>query len=432
MISATKFAKELINFCYDSPTSYHAVNNVKKILAAKKFIELDEASDWSLEPNGRYYVTRNDSAIMAFVVGTGSLPQTGFRIAASHTDSPSFRLKPNPEWVSKDCYLRLNTEAYGGPILSTWLDRPLGIAGRVTSRSADVFKPLDMLININRPVAIIPNMAVHLNTKINDGYVYDKQTDTLPFLGQVSNKFEANGYLQNVLAAALEVSPEDILDFDLFMYEFDKGALIGPNFEYISSSRIDNLQAVLSTITALCNSESKNATCIAACFDNEEVGSASRQGAGSTILSDLLERINLSLNHSRTDYFKTLANSFIISVDGAHAVHPNIKEKEDPTTRPVVNGGPTIKQSGHRTYTSDSVTSSVFKQLCEKAGVKYQCFVNHSSTRGGSTIGPISAGHVSIPSVDVGVPMLAMHSIRELCGVKDNHGMLLALAEFYS
>ena len=431
MMSATRFAKDLINFCYDSPTAYHAVLNTKKILRAKKFVELDESEEWHLEPNGRYFFSRNGSALMAFIVGSLPLSETGFKIAASHTDSPGFRLKPRPEWVSKDCYLRLNTEVYGGPILSTWFDRPLGIAGRVTCRSSDVFNPKDMLININRPVALIPNMAVHLNPKINDGYVYDKQTDTLPFLGQVSSKFEANGYLRNVLAAALEIAPDEILDFDLFLYEYEKGSLIGPNYEYISSGRIDNLQAVFSSIMALCSSETKGATCVAACFDNEEVGSASRQGADSTILSDLLERISLSLDCSRSEYFRALANSFIISVDGAHAVHPNIKEKEDPTSRPVVNGGPTIKISGHRSYTSDSVTSSVFKQLCEKANVKYQSFVNHSNSRGGSTIGPISAGHVSIPSVDVGVPMLAMHSCRELCGVKDNHAMLLALSEFF-
>lgn len=432
MISANKFAKELIDFCYSSPTPYHAVDNVKQILDAHKFTKLEESDHWELVPNGRYYFTRNDSAIMAFVVGTGNLPETGFRIAASHTDSPGFRIKPNPEWVSKDCYLRLNTEAYGGPILSTWLDRPLSIAGRVTSRSTNVFQPQNMLFNLSRPVAIIPNMAIHLNRTINDGYVYNKQTDTLPFLGQVSNKFEANGLLQNVLAAELELAPDDILDFDLFIYEYEKGSLIGPNSEYISSSRIDNLQAVFSTIKGLCSSETKNATCVAACFDNEEVGSASRQGADSDILSNLLERISLSMNHDRNEHYRALANSFIISVDGAHAVHPNIKDKEDPTTRPVVNGGPTIKQSGHRTYTSDAITSAVFKQICEKAGVKYQCFVNRSDSKGGSTIGPISAGHVSIPSVDVGVPMLAMHSIRELCGVKDNHSMLLALAEFYN
>ena len=431
MISATRFAKDLINFCYDSPTAYHAVLNSKKILRAKKFVELEENEEWHLEPNGKYFFSRNGSALMAFVVGSKPLTETGFKIAASHTDSPGFRLKPHPEWVSKDCYLRLNTEVYGGPILSTWFDRPLGIAGRVTCRSSDVYKPKDTLININRPVAIIPNMAIHLNPKINDGYIYDKQTDTLPFLGQVSSKFEANGFLRNVLAAALEISPGDILDFDLFMYEFEKGYLVGPNYEYISSSRIDNLQAVYASLNALFINDNKDSTCVVACFDNEEVGSASRQGADSSILSDLLERINLSLGYSRNDYFRTLANSFMISVDGAHAVHPNIKEKEDPTSRPVVNGGLTIKMSGHRSYTSDSVTSSVFKQICEKAGVKYQTFVNRSNSRGGSTIGPISAGHVSIPSVDIGVPMLAMHSIRELCGVKDNHAMLLALNEFF-
>ena len=275
-------------------------------------------------------------------------------------------------------------------------------------------------------------MAIHLNPNLNNGYVYDKQIDTLPFVGQVNAKFEGKGYLHGLLTVELVVDYDDILDYDLFLYEYQKGCLIGPDNEYISSGRLDNLQSVYAAVNAICQTEKPGSTCVIACFDNEEVGSGSRMGADSTMLSDLLERVTLTLGGKRKDYLRALASSFIISADGAHACHPNLKEKEDPTTRPIVNGGPTIKQSGQRSYTSDSITSSVFRQICERAGVPSQCFVNRSNMKGGSTIGPISASHVSIPSVDVGVPMLAMHSIREMCGVKDNYYMLKALKSFFS
>lgn len=426
------FAQELIDFCYDSPTAFHAVASARKKLDQHGFVCLKESDDWKLKRGGRYYFVRNDSALMAFIIGSKPIAETGFKIAGAHTDSPGFRIKPNPEWVSKDHYLRLNTEVYGGPILSTWFDRPLAIAGRVTCKSADLFAPRELLVNINKPLAIIPNMAIHLNPNLNNGYVYDKQIDTLPFVGQVNDKFEGQGYLQGLLAVELGIDFNDILDFDLFLYEYEKGRLIGPDDEYISSGRIDNLQAVLAGITALYQTEAPETTCVVACFDNEEVGSSTRQGADSTMLAELLERITLNVGENRKDFLRALSSSFILSVDGAHACHPNLKEKEDPTNRPTVNSGPAIKQSASKSYTSDSLTSAIFRQICERAGIPSQCFVNRSSMRGGSTIGPISATHVSIPSVDIGVPMLAMHSIRELCGIKDNYYMLRAIASFFA
>lgn len=429
---ATEFAQELIDFCYNSPTAYHAVDSAVKILDRNGFKCLKESDAWKLEKGGKYYFIRNGSALMAFVVGSKPVAESGYKIIGAHTDSPGFRIKPNPEWVSKDHYLRLNTEVYGGPILSTWFDRPLSIAGRVTCKSDSLFAPRELLVNVKKPLAIIPNMAIHLNPNLNNGYVYDKQIDTLPFVGQVNAKFEGKGYLQGLLSVELGVEYDDILDFDLFLYEYEKGCLIGPDDEYISTGRIDNLQAVLSGITALYQTENPESTCVVACFDNEEVGSSSQQGADSTMLADLLERIALTMGGNKCDYLRALASSFILSVDGAHACHPNLKDKEDPTNRPIVNGGPTIKQSGQRSYTSDSVTSAIFRQICENAGVPSQTFVNRSTVRGGSTIGPISSSHVSIPSVDIGVPMLAMHSVRELCGVKDNYYMLRALASFFS
>ncbi len=426
------YAQQLVDFCYESPTAFHAVASSKKILEENGFKALNEEDDWQLERGGKYYFVRNDSAFIAFIVGTKDIAESGFKIVGAHNDSPGFRIKPNPEWVSKDHYLRLNTEVYGGPILSTWFDRPLAIAGRVTCKSDNIYKPKERLININKPLAIIPNMAIHLNPNLNNGYVYDKQIDTLPFVGQVNAKFEGKGYLHGLLTVELVVDYDDILDYDLFLYEYQKGCLIGPDNEYISSGRLDNLQSVYAAVNAICQTEKPESTCVIACFDNEEVGSGSRMGADSTMLSDLLERVTFTFGEKRNDYLRALASSFIVSADGAHACHPNLKEKEDPTTRPIVNGGPTIKQSGQRSYTSDSITSSVFRQICERAGVPSQCFVNRSNVKGGSTIGPISASHVSIPSVDVGVPMLAMHSIREMCGVKDNYYMLKALKSFFS
>lgn len=431
MSDASEFAGELIDFCYSSPSAFHAVASVKEILDKNKFAQLDEGEDWKIKAGGRYYIVRNDSALMAFVVGSKPVAETGFRIAGAHTDSPGFRIKPAPEMVSEEKYLKLNTEVYGGPILSTWFDRPLAIAGRVVCRSKDIFNPIVRLVNINRPVCIIPNIAIHMNPDANNGFVPNKQTDTIPVLGQITQKLEQKGFLQQLVAEELQVKSSDIMDFDLFLYEYGKGSLVGANEEFISSGRIDNLQSVLAGIKGICAASKPSATCVMACFDHEEVGSSTRQGADSQILAELLERVVIGCGGSRSDYFRALAHSFIVSADGAHAVHPNMGGKADPTSRPIVNGGLAVKLSANRSYTSDAISGAIFVQICEKAGVRTQKFVNRSDMRGGSTIGPISSTHVSIASVDVGIPMLAMHSIRELCGVEDNLAMRLALTEFF-
>ncbi|MDD2999547.1 MAG: M18 family aminopeptidase [Candidatus Riflebacteria bacterium] len=431
MKKAAEFARELIDFCYSSPSAFHAVDSIKNILEKHRFSELKEADAWQIKPGNRYYVARNDSALVAFVAGSNAVAETGFRIAGAHTDSPSFRIKPAPEMVAEDRYLKLNTEVYGGPILSTWFDRPLAVAGRVVCRSKDIFNPLVRLVNINRPVCIIPNIAIHMNPDANNGYVPNKQTDVLPVLGLINQKLEEKGFLQKMLAVELNIHESEILDFDLFLYEYEKGCLVGAHDEFISCSRIDNLQSVLAGIKALCSAEKPAATCVMACFDHEEVGSSTRQGADSQILAEILERIVIASGGGRSDYFRALARSFIVSADGAHAVHPNMGGKADPTSRPVVNGGLAIKLSANKSYTSDATSTAVFMQVCDKAGVKTQRFVNRSDMRGGSTIGPISSTHVSIASVDVGIPMLAMHSIRELCGIDDNLAMCMALTELY-
>lgn len=432
MTKETVFAEELIDFCHESGSAFHAAAAVEKMLKKGKFSELCEKEKWNLKSGGRYYFKRNDSAVIAFVVGSKPVEQSGFRIAGAHTDSPGFRIKPAPEMVSEGKYLKLNTEVYGGPILSTWFDRPLSIAGRVAVASKKAMQPEIRLVNIARPVCIIPNIAVHMNPDANNGFVPNKQTDTLPLLGMVNQRLEEKGFLINLLAGELKIKPAQILDFDLFLYEHAKGSLIGVNNEFISSARIDDLEAVHAGISALIKTARPEATCVMACFDNEEVGSSTMMGADSQLLPQTLERICLAAGAGREEFFRALAASYMVSADGAHAVHPNMGQKADPTSRPLINEGVVIKLSANRSYTTDAASAAVFMQLCQKAGVKFQRFVNRSDMRGGSTIGPISSTHVSISSVDVGIPMFAMHSIREMCGVADHYAMFSALSELFN
>lgn len=431
MKQTIEFAHQLLDFCYASPTAFHAVATTRELLENNKFIQLHENSSWKIKAGGRYYLVRNDSALVAFVAGSAPVAEQGFRIVGAHTDSPGFRIKPAPEMLAENAYLKLNTEVYGGPILTTWFDRPLAIAGRVALKSKNPMQPQVRLLNIRRPVCIIPNIAIHMNPEANTGFAPNKQTDTLPLLGIITQKLEEKGYLTRLIASELRVKEREILDFDLFLYEYEKGSLIGTSEEFVSSGRIDDLASVHAGISALCKVGKPSATCVMACFDHEEVGSSTMQGADSQMLAEILERIVIGLKGGRDEYFRALAASFIVSADGAHAVHPNMGSKTDPTSRPLLNNGLVIKLSANRSYTTDAVTAASFMQLCEKAAVKTQRFVNRSDMRGGSTIGPISSTHVSIRSIDIGLPMLAMHSIRELCGIEDHSAMLRVLGELF-
>ena len=426
-----KLANELIDFIYESPTAFHAVSTVKSVLLGEGFNELKDSEKWMLEKGGKYFVTKNDSALIAFIVGKGALEQYGFKLIGAHTDSPSFRVKPSPEMTSENIYVRLNTEVYGGPILNTWLDRPLAIAGRVTLKGENPLFPDTKLVNVNKPILVIPNLAIHMNREVNQGVELNRQKDMLPLLSLINENLEKDRYLLNTVASELSVAVEDILDFDLFLYEYEKGRVIGLNEEFISSPRLDDLSMVHAGIKALINAEVNMATNVMVCFDNEEVGSSTKQGADSNLLSDILERIVLSFNGGREDFFRALASSFMISADLAHAVHPNQGEKHDPINRPVINKGPVIKISANQSYTSDSNSIAVYEQICKNAGVPVQKFVNRSDLRGGSTIGPISSTHLHIRSVDMGTPILAMHSIRELGGVEDHNYVIKSFEEFY-
>ncbi|MEN8076838.1 M18 family aminopeptidase [Clostridioides difficile] len=425
-------ALELVDFLYESPSACHGVKATQKILDKNGFVEIKETDKWDLQAKGKYYVIKNDSALIAFEVGTGDIEETGFRLIGAHTDVPGFRIKPNPQMISEGKYVKLNTEVYGGPILHTWYDRPLSIAGKVSLKGASPLKPETRLVNINKPLLIIPSLAIHMNREVNEGYKINRQVDTLPLLGLINEKLEKEDYLMNIIAEELQVNKEDILNFELGLYEYEKGSLIGMNEELISSGRFDDLWMVYAGIKALVDSRENAATKVMICIDNEEIGSLTAEGANSTLLNNILERISLGLGKDREGYYRTLANSIMISADLAHAVHPNLGDKHDPTNRPVLEGGPVLKIAASGSYSTDSFNGAVFAGVCEAAGVPFQKFVNRSDVRGGTTIGPVTAANLTIPVIDMGAPVLGMHSIRELASVKDNYYTVKAFTEFFS
>lgn len=424
-------AWKLIDFIHESPSNFHVVENIESKLKENEFSELDLRQKWDIKKGGRYYVKKNGTAIISFVIGDGEIEEEGFRIIGAHTDAPTFRIKPNPEISVENNYLKLNVETYGGPILSTWLDRPLGIAGRVTLKSENPLYPNVKLLNINKPVLIIPNLAIHMNRKVNEGVELNKQKDMLPLLSLINEEFTKDNFLIKLISKELNVEAGDIIDFDLFLYEYEKGSVIGLNNEFISCGRLDDLAMVHAGIEALIDSKTSKATNVMVCFDNEEIGSSTKQGADSPMLKSILERIVYGLGKEKDDFFRAIYSSFIISADMAHALHPNQTEKHDPTNRPIINKGPVIKINANQAYTTDSDSDAVYEMICERANVPVQKFVNRSDVRGGSTIGPISSTHLDIRSVDIGNPMLAMHSIRELAGVLDHYYIKKSFDEFY-
>ncbi|MEJ6951674.1 M18 family aminopeptidase [Natronospora cellulosivora (SeqCode)] len=431
MINEKNMGNNLLDFINRSPSAFHAVESSVKMLRKAGFKDLDNGDNWYLKKGGKYFLTRNQSALIAFIIGTGNLRQEGFRLIASHTDSPGFRIKPAPEMI-QDKYLKLNTEVYGGPILNTWLDRPLSIAGRLSLRSGNPLKPKIELVNFDRPILNIPNLAIHLNPKVNQGIELNKQKHLLPIVSMIEEEFNKNNFIKELISQEKGIKQEDILDFDLFLYEYEKGCISGLNNEFISSSRLDDLAMVYSSLSSLVNADQNQSTRVVVLFDNEEIGSKTKQGADSPFLRNALERISLSIGYSREEFFSALANSFMISADMAHAVHPNYIEKHDPSNKNYLNCGPVVKISANQKYTSDSESIAIFKELCRKADIPYQTFVNRSDQRGGSTIGPVSAGQIDIKSVDIGNPLLAMHSIRELIGLKDCIYIKKLFDEFYN
>ena len=427
-----KLALDLIDFLYKSPTAHHSVKTIKERLDLNGFNEIKECDKWNLQKDGKYYIIKNDSALIAFVVGNGDIEEDGFKLIGAHTDAPGFRIKANPEMISEGKYLKLNTEVYGGPLLYTWFDRPLGIAGKVTLKGSSPLKPEIKLVNINKPILIIPSVAIHMNRSVNEGFSVNKQKDTLPLLSLINDKFEKNGYLVKVIAEELNVDACDILGFDLGLYEIEKGSIIGLNEEFISAGRLDDMWMVYTGIQALIQSKSNKSTKVMVCIDNEEIGSLTAQGANSALLLNILERITLALGKDREGLHRALANSLMISADLAHAVHPNAEEKHDPTNRPVLGNGPVLKSAASGSYSTDSYNAAIFEGLCNSAKIPYQKFFNRSDVRGGTTIGPITSSLLTIPVMDMGAPLLSMHSIRELASVEDNEYSIKLFTEFYN
>jgi aspartyl aminopeptidase len=427
-----QLALELLDFINESITAYHGAYEVKSMLDEEGFVEIKENEKWDLFKGGKYYVMKNQSAIVAFEIGEGELEEEGFRLIGTHTDSPTFKIKPKAEIQVENTYIKLNTEAYGGPILSTWFDRPLSLAGRVALRGSSPLKPENRLVDIDRPLLIIPNMAIHMNRKVNEGYAFNKQKDTLPLIGFINEKFEKEAYLLTLISEKLGVPKEEILDFDLFLYEYEKGCIFGLENEFISAGRLDDLWMVFSGVKALLESKKNKATKVMIAVNNEEIGSLTAQGADSTFIKTLLERIALGLGKDKEEFFRTLSNSVMISADLAHALHPNQVEKHDISNHPVLGGGPVIKMSASGSYSTDSYSSAIFQEICAEEKIPCQKFVNRSDVKGGTTIGPMSAADLGIPVIDMGAPVLGMHSIRELAAVKDNAYTIKAFTKFYN
>jgi aspartyl aminopeptidase len=437
----------LIEFLNSSPVNYLAVATLEEQLQAAGFCKIDPTQPMpEVRPGEKLYVTKNDSSLYAFRVGTKPLGESGIRLICAHCDSPTFRIKPNPEIKMEKGFVKLNTELYGGAIMSTWFDRPLSLAGRVMLRTNDPLRPQTRLLHIKEPILIIPNLAIHFNRQVNDGVMLSKQKDMLPVLGIIDAQLSANNLLLNEIASRLDVSPEDILDFDLYLYDTTPACKVGLNKEFISAGRLDDLSMVHAGLQAMVGSvvkEEKKAkvqeqTMVLAIFDNEETGSGTKQGAASPFLSQMLERLVIAQNKAlglksdpRDDLYRMIENSFMVSADNAHAWHPNYGEKMDPTNHPVLGGGPIIKVNAAQKYATDADGAAVFSEICRRAGVPYQRFVNHSDIAGGSTLGNILTSSLPLRGVDMGNGVWGMHSVRETGSVKDQEYVIKAFSEFF-
>ena len=426
--------KRLLRLLDVSPVNFLAVRTLEDELQRAGFECLDASEPLGEMPAGRqFYVKKNDSSLYAFRIGRRPLSEAGFHIICAHCDSPTFRIKPNAEMTGEGGIVRLNTEVYGGPVLSTWFDRPLSVAGRVILRTDDPMYPETQLIHIRRPLMQIANLAIHFNRQVNDGVKLSRQKDMLPLLGIVSGELEHGQLLMNAICENLQVQADRVLDFDLYLYDATPACTFGVHDEFISSGRLDDLSMVFAGMDALiaAGDAVPETTQALAVFDNEETGSQTKQGAGSPFLSSLVQRIVLTQGGSPEDYFRAVEKAFMISADNAHAWHPNYSEKYDPTNHPVLGGGPVIKFNAAQKYASDAASAAVFSELCRRAGVPCQRFVNHSDVAGGSTLGNILASSLPMRGVDMGNPILAMHSARETGAVADHEYCIRAFTQFY-
>lgn len=427
----------LLKFLDASPVNFLAARNIACELEQNGYRRLDPQQPLGeLKAGDKVYVTKNDSSVYAFHLGRKPLAETGFHMICAHSDSPTFRVKPHAEMTGEGRLVRLNTEVYGGPILSTWFDRPLTLAGRVIVRGKDAMSPETMLMHVRRPLLQISNLAIHFNRQVNDGVKLSKQKDMLPLLGLINDELEQGNLLMNVIVEELSkqrpVSHEDILDFDLYLADTQPACTFGVHDEFISSGRLDDLSMCFAGLEALIAAPESDTTQVLAIFDNEETGSQTKQGAGSPFLASTLMRIARQQSGSEEAYWQAVERAFMISADNAHAFHPNYAEKYDPTNHPMLGGGPAIKFNASQKYASDAVSAAIFAEICRKAGVPCQRFVNHSDVAGGSTLGNILASTVPLRGVDMGNAILGMHSCRETGSVADHEYCVRAFTEFYS
>ena len=416
--------EKLLDFIEKSPTAFQAVDEMQKRLTENGFEVLSEKEYWKLVPGGKYLVTRNNSALIAFCIPEKE--SRVFHIMASHSDSPSFKIKENPEIKVDNSYVKLNVEKYGGMLMAPWFDRPLSVAGRVIIRRNGGLK--EKLINIKRDLVMIPNLAIHMNREANNGVSYNPQKDLLPLFAAENT----DRTLSELIAEQVGIKKEDIISHDLFLYNRMPGTVWGADREFVSSARLDDLQCAFASMEGLLRAQNHESIAVHCVRDNEEVGSGTKQGAASTFLKDTLLRINMGLGRTYEEYLMTLAGSFMVSADNAHALHPNYTDKTDPTNHPVLNKGIVIKFNANQKYGTDAVSAAIFKELCTKAGVPYQTFVNRSDIAGGSTLGNISNTQVPMNTVDIGLPQLAMHSPYETAGVKDTEYLVRAAEELFA
>lgn len=428
----TKYIHSLLKFMDSSPCNFLAVDTMKKILVDNGFKEKSLKDKLNAKAGEKFFFTKNDSAIFAVIVGKKPIKETGYKIVAAHSDSPCFRIKPHAEMCCDGGIVKLNTEVYGGPILYTWFDRPLSIAGRVILKGDNALEVVSRNIKIDRPLMQISHLAIHFNRAVNEGNHLSKQKDMLPIIAKVNSQLEANNMLLNVVAQELGVTVNEIIDFDLLLYDTTPACTFGLNNEFISSGRLDDLSMAHAAITAITEATDEDGTCIAAIFDNEETGCGTKQGAGSPVLANVLQRMAESQGCNFDDYCVALQRTFMISADNAHAHHPNYGEKYDPTNHPTMGGGPCIKINANCKYMSDAHSAAIFKNLCDEAGSPCQYFVNHSDVAGGSTLGNILTGQIDIEGVDVGNPLLAMHSVRETASCADHVNMIKVFKTFFS
>lgn len=427
----------LLHFLDASPVNFYAVKNLTHELDQAGFRRIDpRQSLGTISIGDKFYVTKNDSSIYAFEIGSQPISETGFHMICAHCDSPTFRIKPNAEMTCEGGIVKLNTEVYGGPIMSTWFDRPLTIAGRVILRGKDAMEPETVLIHVRRPLMQISNLAIHFNRQVNDGVKLSKQKDMLPLLGIINDELERGHLLMNVILEEVnqtrQAIAEDILDFDLYLADATPACTFGVHDEFISSGRLDDLSMCYAGLEALLASPTSETTKVLAIFDNEETGSQTKQGAGSPFLATILKRIALAQSGTEEAFYQAVERAFMISADNAHAWHPNYSDKYDPTNHPMLGGGPVIKFNAAQKYASDAASAAVFAEICREAEVPCQRFVNHSDVAGGSTLGNILASSIPLRGVDMGNPILAMHSCRETGAVADHLYTVKAFTRFFS